>query len=409
MKRYFLDKFNDTLIQEVYADHSAYSILTDLQYYLPLLKSEIMSNILVYGDRKNIYLDIVINDITNINKRNEIALNSLSRWFALFEIDVDMHTIMNGNITDKKIYKYLNNEYSIYLETDIKKSIQDFSLLQRDFAKYFSKFYAEEVIKFCQEMRKNTDDLQTSKSVSKPFLEKSLINFCESISNIDLLEDATFTGVYYDVILFHSKNLESEIIENLALLPNDKKNDYLDYALNKIKKTPHYDTEESIIDEWLKKYKEIFAQFPNFKNEDLSHVIEHIGHIGFFSEIDKEDLFDIQLDFYCYASMVEAKKIIAFIESRSNNTKKENTNSKNPNQLTTNQAVILLDKLGFFSNEIIELLPNTKKAALISKLIGKDDKNIKTAIQNLELKPKDIKAGYQKDLDKVQQLLNSFD
>ena len=141
MKRYFLDKFNDTLIQEVYADHSAYSILTDLQYYLPLLKSEIMSNILVYGDRKNIYLDIVINDITNINKRNEIALNSLSRWFALFEIDVDMHTIMNGNITDKKIYKYLNNEYSIYLETDIKKSIQDFSLLQRDFAKYFSKFY----------------------------------------------------------------------------------------------------------------------------------------------------------------------------------------------------------------------------------------------------------------------------
>ena len=94
MKRYFLDKFNDTLIQEVYADHSAYSILTDLQYYLPLLKSEIMSNILVYGDRKNIYLDIVINDITNINKRNEIALNSLSRWFALFEIDVDMPSLV---------------------------------------------------------------------------------------------------------------------------------------------------------------------------------------------------------------------------------------------------------------------------------------------------------------------------
>ena len=409
MKRYFLDKFNETLIQEVYANHSAYSILTDLQYYLPHLKSEIMSNVLVHGVMKNLYLDIVINDITNINKRNDISLNSLSRWYTHFEIDVNMNTIMNGDITDKKIYKYLNNEYSIYLETDVKKSIQDVSLLQNDFAKYFSKYYEEEVIQYCNEMRKKTDDLQTSKSVSKPFLEKSFINFCESISNIDLLEDATFTGVYNDVILFHSKNLESEIIENLALLPNDKKDDYLVYLLDKIKKTHHYNTEESTIDNWLKKYKVDFAQFPNFKNEDHSLALEHIDQEDFFSAIDKEDLFDIQIDFYCYASMVEAKKIVAFIESKLNNTKKENTNSKNPNQLTTNQAVILLDKLGFFSNEIIELLPNTKKAALISKLIGKDDKNIKTAIQNLELKPKDIKAGYQKDLDKVQQLLNSFD
>lgn len=409
MKRYFLDKFNETLTQEVYADHTAYSILTNLQYYIPHLKSEIMSNVLVYGDRKNIYLDIVINDITNSNKRNDISLNSLSRWFSLFEIDINMNTIMNGDITDKNIYNYLNNEYTFYDETAVKISKHHVFGLQNDFAKYFSKFYAEEVIQFCNEMRKNPEELLTSKLVSKPFLDKSLINFCESISNIDLLEENTFTRVYNDVILFHTENLKSEIIENLALLPNDKKDDYLHYALDKFKKTPYFNTRESIIDIWLKKYKENFKLFPNFKNEDLSLTIEHIVHDVFLKPIEKEDFFDIQIDFYLYAAMVEAKKIAAFIKSRLNNTKNENTNSKNPNQLTTNQAVILLDKLGFFSNEIIELLPNTKKAALISKLIGKDDKNIKTAIQNLELKPKDIKAGYQKDLDKVQQLLNSFD
>lgn len=333
MKRNILDKFCEFLKKEVFEGYSAYSILTNLQYYFPQLKSEIISNILEYGDRKNLYLDIVKNDITNINNGNDISLKSLAHWFELFEIDAEMHTIMNGNINDKNIYNYLNSEYTLFDETTVKKSKQHVYWLQNDFAKYFSKIYAEEAIKYCKSMRKNTEDLLTSKSVSKPFIDKSLIKFLDSINDIEILDESTFTKVYEDVILFNSKNLESEILENLALLPHDKKNDYLDFVSHKIKKTPHYNTADTIIDKWLKKYKVDKTLFPYFKNSELSLVLEYNVDDDFFHPTVNVDFFDIQKDFFHYVAMLETNKIISFIDNLSFNRTNSNIIIENKSEL----------------------------------------------------------------------------
>lgn len=81
----------------------------------------------------------------------------------------------------------------------------------------------------------------------------------------------------------------------------------------------------------------------------------------------------------------------------------------NSKQLSVNQIVILLDKLGFFSLDSLEDLPNTKKANLISQIIGKNEKNIKTAIERLELKPSELGSGYQNDIDKIQRILDKLE
>jgi hypothetical protein len=113
--------------------------------------------------------------------------------------------------------------------------------------------------------------------------------------------------------------------------------------------------------------------------------------------------------------MIEAKKVIAFLESKRINSNKksnmiENNDAiENGKQLTVNQAIILLDKLGVFTTDVLENVPNTKKALLISLLLGKNDKNIKTAIEKLELKSKGITTSYQRDLDKIQLLLNNLE
>ena len=89
--------------------------------------------------------------------------------------------------------------------------------------------------------------------------------------------------------------------------------------------------------------------------------------------------------------------------------KENNEDSENANQLSVNQAIILLDKLGVFNDKALENLSNVKKAKLISQLIGKNEKNIKTAIQKLELKPSEITPNYQKDIDKIERILENLE
>ncbi len=107
--------------------------------------------------------------------------------------------------------------------------------------------------------------------------------------------------------------------------------------------------------------------------------------------------------------------MIDFLESKLFSETNPLTNSENSdqtdssNQLSVNQSVILLDKLGLFNTPLFENKPNTKKAKLISLLLGKNEKNVKTAIEKLELKPKDITTGYQRDLDKIQRILDKLE
>lgn len=245
------------------------------------------------------------------------------------------------------------------------------------------------------------------------FKDQYLKIFCEQISNERVIKETCFDLVY-ESIVHYVPYLETEIIENILFLNNDKKDDYLNYAIDKIKKTPFFDKDKYNIDKWLKKYDATIEEFPKFRNEELEHWLNSYYKEYYGTFKDREFILDIQIDFYCYAAMIVSNKMIDFLDSKKSNTTKmtdkiEKTETENPNRLSVNQAVIFLDKLGVFNTTMFENVSNVKKAKLVSQLLGRNDKNIKTAIEKLELKQKDITNGYQKDLDKIQQLLNNLE
>ena len=130
---------------------------------------------------------------------------------------------------------------------------------------------------------------------------------------------------------------------------------------------------------------------------------------------EKDKAYNAQLDFYQFFCNYYANKLIEYFKSKMTIDEsiffetETKTESENINQLSVNQAIILLDKLGVFNDKALENLSNVKKAKLISQLIGKNEKNIKTAIQKLELKPSEITPNYQKDIDKIERILENLE
>jgi hypothetical protein len=77
-------------------------------------------------------------------------------------------------------------------------------------------------------------------------------------------------------------------------------------------------------------------------------------------------------------------------------------------QLSVNQCVLLLDRFGFI-DVALEGKTNVDKAKIISLLIGKNEKNIKSAIQKLEKKSEDLTEQYHIDFKIITNLLNSME
>ena len=80
--------------------------------------------------------------------------------------------------------------------------------------------------------------------------------------------------------------------------------------------------------------------------------------------------------------------------------KSEDLNSK---QLSTNQIVILFDKVGVFSLPAFDTIFKTKLSALLSCVLNKNSSKIRGSIRKLENKK--ITQNYQDDIDKVDELL----
>jgi hypothetical protein len=249
----------------------------------------------------------------------------------------------------------------------------------------------------------------------KPFKDEYLTAFCKEISNEREIYQSPFIQCYDFGIKNFTEYLKSEINENLLILPSDKITPYIDFIEDKIRNTPYFEVNNTILDKWEKKYNSQNLEFPFIENKEVKKLISMSVNFHHLTEEEKDLMEDIQIDFYGYAAMIEAKKIIDHIESKKSNSsnifnKIENTTDVvNPNQLSINQAIILLDKLGVFNDKALENVSNVKKAKLISQLLGKNEKNIKTAIEKLELKPKEIKPNYQKDIDKIERILDNLE
>lgn len=235
--------------------------------------------------------------------------------------------------------------------------------------------------------------------------------FCELIDDYTILKKSTAIGVMIDLQLC-MKEIKSETL--LELQQNGiNRNDHLEFKINEVEKC-NYDKNADIhyVEKWLKNYNTTIDEIlkNTFQSSSITGLIDsHYNDMEKFSK-EKDLAFNIQSDFYQYFCKYYADELISYFKSKMVGIEKENNeDSENANQLSVNQAIILLDKLGVFNDKALENLSNVKKAKLISQLIGKNEKNIKTAIQKLELKPSEITPNYQKDIDKIERILENLE
>lgn len=80
--------------------------------------------------------------------------------------------------------------------------------------------------------------------------------------------------------------------------------------------------------------------------------------------------------------------------------------SKKGKQLTSNQIVLFLDRLGFFNENKLKNKPKSRQSEIISLLTGLNSKNINININKLENQTSEISDNYQKDIDLIDSLFN---
>ena len=391
---------------------TAIGVMVDLVDCIKKIKSETLLELQNKGNNRNDYLDYLINEIEKQNYSKNADISYIQKWLDEYKISIEK--IFDMNYRNSNIETVVNSHYN-----DMEKFSPEKDkalLVQTDFYYYFCKHYSDELITYfnSKKDKKQTNITSKPQPPTKHFKDEYLNVFCREISDERVINETCF-DLIYEGIIHYVPYLETEVIENLLHLGNDKRDDYLNFAVDKIKKTPFIDKEKINIDKWLKKYNVTIDEFPKFSNDELNNWLKR--YYNGYSETpnDLDFILDIQIDFYCYAAMIEANKMIAFLESKRTNSNNAMSNIENSNetetinQLSVNQAVILLDKLGVFTDKTLDNVSNVKKAKLVSQLLGKNWKNIKTSIESLEKRQSELGSGYQRDLDKIQKLLDNLE
>lgn len=449
-ENYYLDFIIEPNLEEIdYEKHFVLVHYQDKRYYEQphdyILKrqNEIINNIksLYHKSISEIYLEvskkenIEIEKFLNFNiQAVKIKLNVLKNDFYLENYNSRYYSLLYDD-ADGQIFEsfFPKREYSgTTINVHIKGIIDKFSSDNIDLAPenpsdYYLGFHKQRFKllssltfklfhigqKFIIELERikelnNVEKTQPSNSTKMK--DSYFDKFCELIDDYTILKKSTAIGVMIDLQLC-IKEIKSETL--LELQQKDiNRNDYLEFKINEIEKCNYAkNTDIHYVEKWLKNYSITIDEILNntFQSSSITGLIDsHYDDMDKFSE--KKDLaYNIQADFYLYFCKYYADELISFFKSKMSIEKEKDEDSENANQLSVNQAIILLDKLGVFNDKALENLSNVKKAKLISQLIGKNEKNIKTAIQKLELKPSEITPNYQKDIDKVERILDNLE
>src|SRR5690606_14131130 len=214
--------------------------------YLPKLKSEILTNCLEFEiDKKIEYLNLVSNEVSNLIIENWKNISVVNKWLTMFETTFD--NIINSNLNKEAINVYLNADYAKFEEEedDIIKRRQIFDF-QLDFFNVFKNYFIADVINFCNSTKSDfTKKKNIKTTIDKPFKDEYLIAFKKAITDERQIKETCFDLVYQGII-HYVPYLENDVMENLLLRNTDKKDDYLNFAIDTIKKTQFSDCDEKV-------------------------------------------------------------------------------------------------------------------------------------------------------------------
>jgi hypothetical protein len=323
---YSFNKFCELLSDEVILKTStAFGVAKQFQTYIADIKSQVLKELMNRTENQDVYLDFLINEIEKQEYIKDAGLRYIERW--LKEYDTTIEDILERSDFSEPTYAVLARHYNDMEPFSEEKDKAH--LVQTDFLNYFCCLYANELIGFLKSKKPKPKKQEVIPPTnSKPFKDEYLIAFCKEISDERVIKESSFMQQYEYGITHFAPYLESEITENLLIIDKDKKEDYLNYVLDKINKTPYATISEDFIDRWIKEYKIDSGVFPSFSNKELEEMLNK-SYSGYHNEPHEQfAIEDIQIDFYCYACMLEVKKIINYLERKGMKNIKKEVNKK---------------------------------------------------------------------------------
>jgi hypothetical protein len=272
--------------------------------------------------------------------------------------------------------------------------------------KNFNQIYAlERLNRKENENRDIFEDIPYTKEYGQREFQINLIKFDLRSNIIDLYKESLVLDYYYFDCpsSLYIKNFESRKKEYLDInIDADEK----DFICSEVKYFNNSNINrvfffDSILpnhyDDYIE-YKERYKISLRRKLEYLSQNLEKYN-----LTIDIQEDTDILDEYNSYIGYGTEATIRTNVEK-----KIEPIESNSKNQLTTNQIVLLLQEIGFFTHPNIEDASKVKQAELISSITGIHQKTIKSNIEKLEKSPSVNGANYQKDIDKINKILNDL-
>lgn len=349
----YFDKFCE-LIDDytILKKSTAIGVMVDLEDCIKKIKSETFLELQNKTENRDDYLDYLINEIEKQSYPKNADISYVQKWLDEYKISIEdiLNRDYRNNSIETVIDRYYNDMDAFSTEKDKAHT------LQLDFYQYICKHYADKLIAFfnSRKDKKQINIPSKPQTPVKPFKDEYLNAFCKEISNERDIYQSTFLQCYDFGIKSFTEFLKSEVTENLLILPLEKINPYLDFIEDKIKKTPYFEVDNNIVDRWIIRYNLENFTFPFLENKEVNKLISMSVNFHQLTEEDRTLMEDIQIDFYCYAAMIEANKMIDFLESKRNNSIRTpmDINTENTKKI---KWVGKPSQLGFIIGKLAEL------------------------------------------------------
>src|SRR5690554_6825915 len=457
---YGFEKFCELLDDSnVLKKHSVMGVVKMLQLCITEIKSQILKDLLELDNTKiDYYLESKILEIEKQDYVKDYGVEKISHFLKRLNVTVEQ-------LREFEYDQGLNNtiDKNLSLET-YHDDFDEVRAIQESFLYYFLAYYAKELTDFLESKKiKQHKESQPTVPIEKLTKSQDIVdNYCSTKRKLQELQEKMYSEIqsehgndpwadhtsieikYEDDIRQLKHNLIS-YLDQLYLSSNEENYFYFDCSSKVYQE--HYEerkqeyfkeildaSEEdfiySEIEYFTSPYKNRILYIGDWFPEDYSSYIEYNNKYR-ITLAKKLSFLDGRL--IPYNKTIEIKENVVLKDDRENDicygtdaiVKSADRNKelklqaidnnevvpepRTIKQLTANQIILLLQETGFFSHPKIESAPKTKQSELISKICGLNAKNLKTKIENLDKSPKDLGKNHQKDIDKIEDILNNLE
>lgn len=453
----FCNLLNDS---NVLKKHSVMGVVKMLQLCIVEIKSDVLKDLMELEiSKSDYYLDLKILEIEKQDYLKDYGIDRISHILENLNVTIDALKDLDyppelSNIIDKNLSP---DEYH--------ENFDSIRATQTNLLLFFLNYYANELISFLESKKiKQTPEASVIDSIEK--LSKSEIivnNFGKAHDTLKELNKKMYAEIQlehgndpwdhhttieskYDVDIDELEHDLKGFLEELYYASfedgyfyfdcsckvyqqnyNERKQAYLnkiidsteeDFIYSEIKYlTSPYNNRILYVDGWLPESYHAYIEYNDQYRIPLSKKLSFLDLrlIPYNKTIEISEnalLLDENGHAHCYGTDAKVKNVVRKKPDVNLTMVKKETSESDPKtmkQLTSNQIVLLLQEIGFFSHPKIENAPKTKQSELISKICGLNDKNLKIKIQNLDKTPKELGDNHQKDIDKIDDILNNLE